>query len=140
MLLSLLLFSVTKSHPTFCNHMDWSSPGSSVLHFLPEFLSFMPIEWVMLSHHLILCKYDSSCKKWKAILNHKTYVKYMFIFSLCDESPFLFFYFHLGLLFPRLAIKLGLRGWGNCFVIYVFILLLFPGFLPPDAQVLFLKS
>ena len=30
-------------------------PGSSVLHCLPEWSCFMPIELVMLSNHLILC-------------------------------------------------------------------------------------
>ena len=32
---------------------DYHTPGSSVLHYLP--LTFMSIEWVMPSNHLILC-------------------------------------------------------------------------------------
>ena len=35
--------------------MDCSPPGSSVLHYLSDFLEFMSIESVMLSNHLILC-------------------------------------------------------------------------------------
>ena len=35
--------------------MDCSTPGSSVLHCLPEFAQFMSIELVMLSNHFILC-------------------------------------------------------------------------------------
>ena len=42
-----------------CNHMDCITPGSSVLHYLPEFiensLKLMFIESMMLSNHLILC-------------------------------------------------------------------------------------
>ena len=34
--------------------MDYSSPGSSLLHYLSELLKFMSIELVMLSNHLIL--------------------------------------------------------------------------------------
>ena len=30
-------YSVTKSHPALCNPMDYSPPGSSVLHYLPKF-------------------------------------------------------------------------------------------------------
>ena len=36
--------------------MDCSTPGSSVLHCLPELLRFVPIELVMVSNHLILCQ------------------------------------------------------------------------------------
>ena len=48
-------YSVTKSCPTLCNPMDCNTSGSSVLHYLPEFLKFMSIESVMPSNHLILC-------------------------------------------------------------------------------------
>ena len=40
--------------PTFCDTMDCSTPGSSVLHYLPELLKL--IEPMMLSNHLILCR------------------------------------------------------------------------------------
>ena len=48
-------YSVTKSCPALCNPMDCNTSGSSVLHYLPEFLKFMFIESVMPSNHLILC-------------------------------------------------------------------------------------
>ena len=48
-------FSVTRSCPTLCNPRDCNTSGSSVLHYLPEFLKFMSIESVMPSNHLILC-------------------------------------------------------------------------------------
>ena len=48
--------SAAKSCPTLCDPMDCSTPGSSVLHCLPELLRFMPIELVMVSNHLILCQ------------------------------------------------------------------------------------
>ena len=47
--------SVTRSCPTLCNPMGCSMPGSSVLHYLPEFAQLMLIELVMLDNHLILC-------------------------------------------------------------------------------------
>ena len=48
----LLLFS-----PTLCDFMDHSSLGFPVSHYLPEFAqwTFMSIELMMLSGHLILC-------------------------------------------------------------------------------------
>ena len=47
--------SVAKSCPTFCNPLDCSTPGLSVLHCLSRsLLKFMSIESVMLSNHLIL--------------------------------------------------------------------------------------
>ena len=36
--------------------MDCSTPGSSVLHCIPELLKLMSIESLMLSNHLILCQ------------------------------------------------------------------------------------
>ena len=45
--------SVTKSHPTFCDPMDWSTPDSSVLHYL--LAQTQSIESVMPSNHLVLC-------------------------------------------------------------------------------------
>ena len=38
-----------------CDSTDCSTPGSSVLHYLPEFAQTMSIESVMPSNHLILC-------------------------------------------------------------------------------------
>ena len=46
---------VTKSCPILWNPMDCSKPGSSVLHYLPDFAQ-MHVHWVvMLSNHLSLC-------------------------------------------------------------------------------------
>ena len=38
-----------------CDLMDYSTPGSSVLHYLLDLLRFTCAELVMLSSHLILC-------------------------------------------------------------------------------------
>ena len=51
---------VIKSCPTLCDPMDYSIPGSSVLHYSPDIyipllLKLMSIELMMLSNHLILC-------------------------------------------------------------------------------------
>ena len=43
-----------------CHLMEGSMPGSSVLHYLLDFLRFMSIESVMLSNHLISCCIFSS--------------------------------------------------------------------------------
>ena len=45
--------AVTQSCPIFCNPMDGSTPGFTVLHHFP-YLTF--IESVMPSNHLILCR------------------------------------------------------------------------------------
>ena len=42
-------------HVRLCNHMDCSTPGSSVLHYLPVFVKFMSVESVKLPKHLSLC-------------------------------------------------------------------------------------
>ena len=48
--------SVVQSCPTFCNHMDYSMPGSPVLHYLPEFAQIHVYRANdLLSNHLILC-------------------------------------------------------------------------------------
>ena len=47
--------SVAKLWLTFCDTLDCSTSGSSVIHCLPSLLKFMSIESVMLSNHLILC-------------------------------------------------------------------------------------
>ena len=47
--------SVLKLCPTLWDLMDSRMPGSSILHYLPEFAQIMSIELVMLSNHLILC-------------------------------------------------------------------------------------
>jgi len=49
-----LLFSRSMSL-TLCNPMEFSTPGSPVLHYLWSLLRFMSIESVMLSNFLILC-------------------------------------------------------------------------------------
>ena len=46
--------SATKSRLTLCRPMDCSTPGCSVLHYLPSSLRVMSIGSVMLSNHLIL--------------------------------------------------------------------------------------
>ena len=48
--------SLAKSCLTLCNLMDCSTPGFSVLPYLPwSLLKFTPIESVMLSNYVILC-------------------------------------------------------------------------------------
>ena len=47
--------SVTKLRPTFCDPMDCSMPGSSVLHYSQSLLKLMSIESMVLSNHFILC-------------------------------------------------------------------------------------
>ena len=49
--------SVTKSHRTFCEPVDCSTPHSPVFHYIHylSLLRFMPIESVMPSNCLILC-------------------------------------------------------------------------------------
>ena len=51
----LLLFSVDKSCLTFCDPMDFSTPGSPVLHCLWSLLKSCPFFSVMLSSYLIFC-------------------------------------------------------------------------------------
>ena len=46
--------SVAQSCPTFCNPIDCSMPGFSVLHQLPELAQTQVVESVMQSNHLIL--------------------------------------------------------------------------------------
>ena len=46
--------SVTKSCPTLCDPMNCSTPGISVLHYLPEFAQISSIELMMTSNHLSL--------------------------------------------------------------------------------------
>ena len=47
--------SVAQSCPTFCDPMDYSTPGFSVLHHLPELAQTL-VHWVSdASNHLILC-------------------------------------------------------------------------------------
>ena len=48
--------SVSKFCPTLCNPMDCSIPGSSILHYFQSLLKFTPLESVMPSNHLILCR------------------------------------------------------------------------------------
>ena len=49
--------SVAKSCTSLCDHVECSTPGSSILHYVME----MSIESVMLSKHLIVCSLFSSC-------------------------------------------------------------------------------
>ena len=48
--------SVAQLCPTLCDPMDSSTPGFPVLHHLQNLLKFMPIESVLPSNHLILCR------------------------------------------------------------------------------------
>ena len=56
MSLPMIDFAVVQSisRVTLCDPMDYSTPGLSLLHYLPELLKFMSTELVMLSNHLIL--------------------------------------------------------------------------------------
>ena len=47
--------SVAKQCLTFCDFMDYSWPGSSLLHYIPEFAQFMCLKLMILSNYLILC-------------------------------------------------------------------------------------
>ena len=49
--------SVAKLYLTFCDLMDCSTPGSSVVHYLleTELLKLLSIELVILPNHLNLC-------------------------------------------------------------------------------------
>ena len=47
---------VAKSCLILCSSIDSSSPGSSVLHYLPELFKLMSIELMILPNHLILCR------------------------------------------------------------------------------------
>ena len=41
--------------PAFCDPMDCSTPGPSVLHYLLEFVQLSSVELVVSSNHLVLC-------------------------------------------------------------------------------------
>ena len=47
--------SVTQSCPALCDPMDHSTPGFSVLHYLPDFSQTQSVELMIPSNHLILC-------------------------------------------------------------------------------------
>ena len=53
---SLAGCSVAKSCPALGDLMDFSTPGSSVLHYSQSLLKFMSTESAMLSNYLILCR------------------------------------------------------------------------------------
>ena len=53
-ILDICCCSVTKLCLTLCHPMDCSTPGSSVLHYLPEFAQTHVHRWMMPSNHLIL--------------------------------------------------------------------------------------
>ena len=53
---SVQLSSVAQSCPTLCDPMDRSTPGLPVHHQLLKFTQTHPIESVMPSNHLILCR------------------------------------------------------------------------------------
>ena len=53
---SVQLSSVAQSCPTLCDPMDRSTPGLPVHHQFLEFTQTHPIESVMPSNHLILCR------------------------------------------------------------------------------------
>ena len=46
--------SVAKSCPTLCDPVDWSTPGSSFLHYLQEFVQ-ISVHWVGDAIYFILC-------------------------------------------------------------------------------------
>ena len=53
--------SLTKLCLTLCSSMDWSVPGSPILHYLSEFAQ-THVHWVVMpSNHLILCLPFSFC-------------------------------------------------------------------------------
>ena len=52
---SVQFSSVAQSCPTLCHPVDYSTPGLTAHHQLPEFTQPMSIESVMPSNHLILC-------------------------------------------------------------------------------------
>ena len=54
-------FSVIQLCLALCDPMDCGMPGSSVLHYIPEFAQIHVPELVMLSDHLILCHPFSFC-------------------------------------------------------------------------------
>ena len=47
--------SVAKQCLTLCDLMDYSRPGSSLLHYTAEFAQFMCFKLMILSNYLILC-------------------------------------------------------------------------------------
>ena len=53
---SVQFSSVTQSCLTLCDPMDCSTPGFPVHHHSLSLLKLMPIELVMTSNHLILCR------------------------------------------------------------------------------------
>ena len=55
-LIHLLCCAVAKSCLNLNESVNWSIPGSSVHHYLPEFAQINAIESVMLSKHGILCR------------------------------------------------------------------------------------
>ena len=71
-----LCCSVTQSYPTLCERMDCSTPGFSVLHYLPEFAQ-THVHWVD----------ESRCKK--ALQSHQKMPLSYFIFFL--DCVFYFF-------------------------------------------------
>ena len=55
-------YPFTKLHPTLCDPMDCSTPGSSVLHYLQEFVQIHVYRvGDAISNHLILCPSFSFC-------------------------------------------------------------------------------
>ena len=48
--------SVTKSYLILCDPMKCNTPGFPVLHYFPDFAQTHPIESMMPSNHLILCR------------------------------------------------------------------------------------
>ena len=75
----------------------WSTPGSSVLHCLPELLKFMSMESVMPSNHFILCHplllLPSVFPRVRVFSSesalHIGWPKYWgFIFSICPSSEY----------------------------------------------------
>ena len=55
---------ITKSCPTLCNPVDYSTPGSSVLHSLPEFAQ-IPVHWVSDAIKIVLHTHSWECPHHK---------------------------------------------------------------------------
>ena len=90
---TLLLFSVTKSCLTLCDPVNCNTPGSSVLHYLPEFAQ-IHVHWVSdeLSHPLLspspfafkLSKHQGLPKKSTLCSRWPKYWSFSFTISLSN--------------------------------------------------------
>ena len=92
---SVQFSSIAQSCPTLCDPMNRSTPGLPVHHQLPELLKLMPIESVMPSSHLILCRplllWPPTPRSIRVFSNESTFrmrwPKYWsFSFSICPSN------------------------------------------------------